>query len=107
MRDVMEPDRVVLGGTDAEAVNAVAGLYAAMEVPIVRTDLQTAELIKYASNAMLATRISFINEIAAICDVFGCGCAGGSGRDGARSAYWSVLSRERGLASVARAFPKT
>ncbi len=71
VRDVMEPDRVVLGGMDTEAVNAVAGLYATMEVPIVRTDLQTAELIKYASNAMLATRISFINEIAAICDVFG------------------------------------
>jgi len=71
VRDVMEPDRVVLGGTDAHAINAVAGLYAAMDVPIVRTDLQTAELIKYASNAMLATRVSFINEIAAICDVFG------------------------------------
>ena len=70
VRDVREPDRIVLGGDDPVAVEAVAELYEAVNAPIVKTDLRTAEMIKYASNAMLATRISFINEIAAICDEF-------------------------------------
>ncbi|MDQ6907395.1 MAG: UDP-glucose/GDP-mannose dehydrogenase family protein [Chloroflexota bacterium] len=70
VRDVREPDRIVLGGDDPVAVDAVAGLYEAVSAPIVKTDLRTAEMIKYASNAMLATRISFINEIAAICEEF-------------------------------------
>ena len=70
VRDVREPDRIVLGGDDAVAVEAVAELYEAVNAPIVKTDLRTAEMIKYASNAMLATRISFINEIAAICEGF-------------------------------------
>ena len=68
--DVQNPDRIVLGGDDPEAVATVAELYAACNAPIVQTDLRTAEMIKYASNAMLATRISFINEIAAICEEF-------------------------------------
>jgi UDPglucose 6-dehydrogenase len=70
VRDIQEPDRIVLGGDDAVAVEAVAELYEAVSAPIVKTDLRTAEMIKYASNAMLATRISFINEIAAICEEF-------------------------------------
>ncbi|MCA1666064.1 MAG: UDP-glucose/GDP-mannose dehydrogenase family protein [Thermomicrobia bacterium] len=70
VRDVREPDRIVLGGDDAVAVAAVAELYETVNAPIVKTDLRTAEMIKYASNAMLATRISFINEIAAICEEF-------------------------------------
>lgn len=70
VRDVQEPDRIVLGGDDSVAVDAVAELYETVSAPIVRTDLRTAEMIKYASNAMLATRISFINEIAAICEGF-------------------------------------
>ncbi len=71
VRDVLAPDRVVLGGTDPHAVDAVATLYEAQGAPIVRTNLATAEMIKYASNAMLAVRISFMNEIAAICEEFG------------------------------------
>ncbi|MHB8644298.1 MAG: UDP-glucose dehydrogenase family protein, partial [Thermomicrobiales bacterium] len=70
VHDVRQPDRIVLGGDDTVAVDAVAELYEAVNAPIVRTDLRTAEMIKYASNAMLATRISFINEIAAICEEF-------------------------------------
>jgi UDPglucose 6-dehydrogenase len=70
VHDVQAPDRIVLGGDDAAAVERVAELYATFHAPIVKTDLRTAEMIKYASNAMLATRISFINEIAAICDEF-------------------------------------
>lgn len=70
VRDVRAPDRIVLGGDDAVAVDAVADLYETLSAPIVKTDLRTAEMIKYASNAMLATRISFINEIAAICEGF-------------------------------------
>jgi UDPglucose 6-dehydrogenase len=70
VRDIHEPDRIVLGGDDLVAVEAVAELYEAVNAPIVKTDLRTAEMIKYASNAMLATRISFINEIAAICEEF-------------------------------------
>ena len=66
--DFMNPDRVVLGGHDREAAERVAELYAPVDAPILITDLYTAEMIKYASNAFLATKISFINEIARICE---------------------------------------
>src|SRR5436305_2279823 len=69
--DFLAPDRVVLGGDDRAAAEAVAGLYLGLEAPIIIADLRTAEMIKYASNAMLATRVSFINEIAAICERLG------------------------------------
>jgi UDPglucose 6-dehydrogenase len=67
----LNPDRVVLGATDRAAAERVAALYAAFQCPIIITDLNTAEMIKYASNAFLATRIAFINEIAAICEQVG------------------------------------
>ena len=69
--DCMAPDRVVLGSTDRDAAETVAGLYVSLRCPILITDLRTAEMIKYASNAFLATRISFINEIAAVCERLG------------------------------------
>ena len=69
--DFQHPDRVVLGSTDPEAANKVATLYLPLRAPIVITDLYTAEMIKYASNAFLATKISFINEIAQICERLG------------------------------------
>jgi len=69
--DCQNPDRVVLGSEDREAAERVAQLYLALRCPIMITDLRTAEMIKYASNAFLATRISFINEIANICDEMG------------------------------------
>jgi UDPglucose 6-dehydrogenase len=62
---------VVLGSQDREAAEQVAQLYLALRCPIMITDLRTAEMIKYASNAFLATRLSFINEIASICDQMG------------------------------------
>ncbi len=71
--DFRHPDRVVLGGTDPEAIERVASLYRDLqpEPPIIRTDIPSAEMIKYASNAFLATKISFINEIASICERLG------------------------------------
>ncbi|MBC7869835.1 MAG: UDP-glucose/GDP-mannose dehydrogenase family protein [Chitinophagaceae bacterium] len=69
--DFMQTDRTVLGSTDQYAAEAVAQLYLPLRKPIVMTDLRTAEMIKYASNAFLATKISFINEIAIICEKLG------------------------------------
>ena len=71
VNDFFNPDRIVLGSTDREAAEKVAQLYLPLRAPIMITDLRTAEMIKYASNAFLATRISFINEIAAICERLG------------------------------------
>lgn len=71
INDFMNPDRVVLGSTNRDAANKVAQLYLSLRCPIVITDLRTAEMIKYASNAFLATRISFINEIANMCEEMG------------------------------------
>jgi UDPglucose 6-dehydrogenase len=71
LSDCMRPDRVVLGSIDLEAAERVAELYYPLKCPVIITDLRTAEMIKYASNAFLATRISFINEIAGICEGLG------------------------------------
>lgn len=69
--DFMNPHRTVLGSLDSEAAEKVAQLHLPLRAPIVITDLRTAEMIKYASNAFLATKISFINEIANICEALG------------------------------------
>ncbi len=71
VQDFFHPDRIVLGANDPAAAHAVAELYAPLEAEIVFTDPKTAEMIKYASNAFLATKISFINEIASICEGVG------------------------------------
>lgn len=71
LADFMHPDRTVLGSTNRAAAETVAELYAPLDAPIVITDIRTAEMIKYASNAFLATRISFINEISIICERLG------------------------------------
>lgn len=71
IQDFQTPDRVVLGSSDESAARQVATLYLPLRAPIVITDLYTAEMIKYASNAFLATKISFINEIAQICERLG------------------------------------
>ena len=88
IEDFMRPDRVVLGTEDAEALAIMKDAYAPLyliETPIVCTNLESAELIKYASNAFLATKISFINEIANLCDLLGADVhhvAKGMGLDG-------------------------
>ncbi len=69
--DFMNPHRTVLGSLDEEAADMVAQLHLPLRSPIVITDLRTAEMIKYASNAFLSTKISFINEIANICESLG------------------------------------
>ena len=69
--DFMTPHRIVIGSFDSEAAEKVAQLHLPLRAPIVVTDLRTAEMIKYASNAFLATKISFINEIANICEDLG------------------------------------
>ncbi len=71
INDFMNPDRAVLGSIHRPAAEKVAQLYQPLRCPILITDLRTAEMIKYASNAFLATRLSFINEIANICEELG------------------------------------
>ena len=72
IQDFMHPDRVVVGSHDRKAAEKVAELYAPLEAPILVTpNIYTAEMVKYASNAFLATRISFINEIARISERVG------------------------------------
>jgi UDPglucose 6-dehydrogenase len=69
IQDFMHPDRVVIGSHDREAAEKVALLYSTLDAPILITpNIYTAEMVKYASNAFLAARISFINEIARICE---------------------------------------
>jgi len=69
--DFFNPDRIVIGSTDRPAADKVATLYEPLNARVVITDLPTAEMIKYASNSMLAARISFMNEVAMICDLLG------------------------------------
>lgn len=74
IEDFMRPNRVVLGSDSAQALAIIKDIYRALyliETPFVITNLETAELIKYASNAFLATKISFINEVANICEKIG------------------------------------
>src|SRR3954449_10893844 len=69
--DFLHPDRVVVGDDGDWAGDAVVELYSPLDAPLVRTDIASAEMVKLASNAFLATKISFINEIANVCEVTG------------------------------------
>jgi UDPglucose 6-dehydrogenase len=71
VQDVLHPDRVVVGGFTEADTEAVAALYEDVDAPLVQTDVASAEMIKLASNAFLMTRISFINEIANVCEATG------------------------------------
>jgi UDPglucose 6-dehydrogenase len=71
LQDFLEPDRVVIGDDGNWAGDAVAELYAPLDAPVVRTDIASAEMVKLAANAFLATKISFINEIANVCEETG------------------------------------
>ncbi|HZI93055.1 MAG TPA: UDP-glucose/GDP-mannose dehydrogenase family protein [Patescibacteria group bacterium] len=74
VEDFMRPNRIVIGTEDSQAAAILRDVYRPLyliETPFVATDVMTAEMIKYASNAFLATKISFINEIARLCDILG------------------------------------
>lgn len=71
VKNFMKPDRVVVGSTDRAAAQAVADLYAGLAAPVVITTAESSELIKYASNAFLAVKLSFINTIAALAEAVG------------------------------------
>ncbi len=71
VHDVLHPERVVLGADDPAAAEAVAALWAPLGAPVVQCDVASAEMVKLAANAFLATKISFVNEIANVCDAVG------------------------------------
>jgi UDPglucose 6-dehydrogenase len=71
VHDFLRPQRVVIGSSVPDAADRVARLYEPLAAPVVRCDVASAEMIKYASNAFLATKISFINEIANVCEQMG------------------------------------
>ncbi|MBV6468009.1 MAG: UDP-glucose/GDP-mannose dehydrogenase family protein [Anaerolineae bacterium CFX3] len=103
--DFMGPHRTVIGSLDREAANKVAQLHLPLRAPIVITDLRTAEMIKYASNAFLATKISFMNEVADICEAFGADVkevAAGMGYDARIGKYFL----DAGLGWGGSCFPK-
>jgi UDPglucose 6-dehydrogenase len=71
VRDFMKPDRIVVGAFDDADGEAVEKLHAGIDAPVVRADVNSAEMIKLAANAFLMTRVSFINEIANVCELVG------------------------------------
>ena len=74
IEDFLKPDRVVIGASDDESISLMKEIYAplhSLEIPFVVTNVESAELIKYAANGFLATKISFINEVAQICERVG------------------------------------
>ena len=71
VRDFMEPDRIVIGAFEVADGDAVEALHAGIAAPVVRADVNSAEMIKLAANAFLMTRVSFINEIANVCELIG------------------------------------
>lgn len=71
LHDIRHPDRIIVGADDREAAEAVAALYAPIGAPVLVADRRSAEMMKYAANAFLATKISFINEIAQLCEETG------------------------------------
>jgi len=69
--DFLQPDRIVIGATDKEVSGRVAALYSEIDAPIIEVDLASAETIKYATNSFLATKVSFVNGLAAVCEAVG------------------------------------
>jgi UDPglucose 6-dehydrogenase len=71
VRDFLHPSRVVIGGDDEESVNRIAELYRGVDAPVLRMNTESAEALKYAANAFLATKLTFINAMADICEAVG------------------------------------
>ncbi len=107
VEDFLHPDRVVVGADqgDAEAGRAVAALYEPLGAEIVNTDVASAEMIKLASNAFLATKISFVNEIANVCEEVGADVAEVSRGMGLDSRIGSAFLRP-GIGYGGSCFPK-
>lgn len=68
IKDTMQAERIIIGSENKEAAGKIQEMYSPLDVPIILTSIRSAEMIKYASNAFLATKISFINEIANLCE---------------------------------------
>src|SRR4029079_18372332 len=68
VRHFLEPDRIVIGADDPAVAVRVSGLYRRLNAPVLVTDTASAEVIKYVSNAFLATKLSFVNEVANLCE---------------------------------------
>ena len=107
VKDFLDPDRVVIGDDGDWAGDAVVELYAPLEAPLVRTDIKSAEMVKLASNAFLATKISFINEIANVCEETGADVVEVARGHGARRPHRTRSSCRPASASAARASPRT
>ena len=71
LHDFLHPNRIVVGGNNAEAVEMVASLYVNVDAPILRMNAASAEALKYAANSFLATKLTFVNAIADICELVG------------------------------------
>jgi UDPglucose 6-dehydrogenase len=71
LHDFLHPNRIIVGGDNAEAVEKVANLYVTVDAPILRMNAASAEALKYAANSFLATKLTFINAIADICELVG------------------------------------
>ena len=110
IRDFKHPDRIVVGTDDARAREVMAELYRPLYLnaaPMLYTDRRTAELIKYAANAFLATKITFINEIADLAERIGADVQEVARGIGLDNRIGGEVPARRARASAARAFPRT
>jgi UDPglucose 6-dehydrogenase len=105
VRDTLQPDRIVIGATSLDAAAKLYELYRPLECPIIVTGIESAEIIKYASNAFLATKISFINSIADLCEKVGADVKAVAQGIGADSRIGSSFL-EPGLGYGGSCFPK-
>jgi UDPglucose 6-dehydrogenase len=71
VQDFLHPSRIVIGGVDTDAVNRVAGAYGGINAPVLLMNWESAEMLKYAANTFLATKLTFINAMADICELVG------------------------------------
>jgi len=105
IRDTLQPDRIVIGTSSKEAAARLSELYRPLERPILITDMHSAEIIKYASNAFLATKISFINSVANLCERAGADVKAVAKGIGADARIGSAFL-EAGLGYGGSCFPK-